>query len=408
MPIANNDPYFGALPPPDQDPRMVAQNQQAGGSKPQSGPLDDILMRMITQNLGQTPPPERPLNNWEVFAGLMHPELMNVLMARKQDTPQWQQYNAAQKQMPSLLQAYSSEQGRLATENRFDRGQAAIQGRFDARQNAPPGWELREDSNGEYTWFQKPSAASSGMPVTSPGGPSVSPALTPGQPHAGTPSNITNNPGQSTNQIRTGVKGQPTPMVPFNAPTGPVWLNPRNPNQPGAPITQQGPHGPQAIGPKPDIQIQSALNSLSLAKQKVASMRQHYDAVVQRHGFGERQLMASLLENDLTREGVGKWDPDARSHESDRQALALELNKPETGQNRVLESVLRQIMSQIPSVAADPAVAHERYDELERIIDQTTQMYQSMPQAQSVGAGGQQEDEAIRILREVKGAATQR
>lgn len=135
MPIANNDPYFGALPPPDQDPRMVAQNQQAGGSKPQSGPLDDILMRMITQNLGQAPPPERPLNNWEVFAGLMHPELINVLMARKQDTPQWQQYNAAQKQMPSLLQAYSSEQSRLGTNERFMQTQQRLGTQFDERMN---------------------------------------------------------------------------------------------------------------------------------------------------------------------------------------------------------------------------------------------------------------------------------
>src|ERR1041384_4327523 len=137
MPIANNHPHLGALPPPDQNPQAIMciqqahgvrtqvtmRNQRAGGARPQGGPLDDILLRMITQNLGQAPPPERPLNNWEVFAGLMHPELMNVLMARKQDTPQWQQYQATQKVMPSLLQAYGSEQSRLGTNERFQQTQ---------------------------------------------------------------------------------------------------------------------------------------------------------------------------------------------------------------------------------------------------------------------------------------------
>lgn len=134
MPIANNDPYFGSLSPPDQDPRMVAQNQQAGGAKPQAGPLDDILMRMITQNLGQAPPPDRPLNNWEIFAGMMHPELFNVLQARRKDTPAMEQYQATQKIMPGLLQAYSSEQSRLGVNDRFQQTQQRLQEQNDFRQ----------------------------------------------------------------------------------------------------------------------------------------------------------------------------------------------------------------------------------------------------------------------------------
>jgi len=157
MPIANNDPYFGALPPPDQDPQAIMRNQQAGGARPQGGPLDDILLRMITQNLGQAPPPERPLNNWEVFAGLMHPELMNVLMARKQDTPQWQQYQATQKVMPSLLQAYGSEQSRLGTNERFQQTQDRLGNQFNQHMN----WQKRMvpvvkqgvDANGAPTLY---------------------------------------------------------------------------------------------------------------------------------------------------------------------------------------------------------------------------------------------------------------
>src|SRR3990167_3441960 len=106
MPQTRYDPYFGTLPPAAQDPSQVMQNPQAGGPQDAS----NLIWQMIQKNLGAQPPHPRRLTNWEIFAGLSNPDLMNVALGRRYDTPEMMQYEAGQKALPSMVQAYGATQ----------------------------------------------------------------------------------------------------------------------------------------------------------------------------------------------------------------------------------------------------------------------------------------------------------
>src|SRR3972149_2083144 len=98
LPQFRQNPALGRMEPPAQDPQQVMQNPQ------------DAIWQMIQKNLGAQPPAPRRLTNWEIFAGLSNPDLMNVALGRRYDTPEMMQYEAGQKALPSMVQAYGATQ----------------------------------------------------------------------------------------------------------------------------------------------------------------------------------------------------------------------------------------------------------------------------------------------------------
>lgn len=141
---------------------------------------------------------------------------------------------------------------------------------------------------------------------------------------------------------------------------------------------------------KPSPQDKQMESGLQGVQDTLDEMRGLYTTAIQQHGPGERNLQEGLQGVPIVRNIAGAFDPLAQQHEALRNKLVLQLNKPVSGQQRLLTSEINQLLKYVPAYGTDPKVAMPQFDSMQRMIDQMKTKYSGPSPAQaSAPSGGQ-------------------
>jgi hypothetical protein len=107
----------------------------------------------------------------------------------------------------------------------------------------------------------------------------------------------------------------------------------------------------------------------------IDEMRGLYTTAVGQHGAAERNTQEALQGIPIVRNFAGMLDPLAQQHEALRNKLVLQLNKPVSGQSRLLQSEITQLLKYVPAYGTDPSVAMPQFDSMQSMIDKMKAKY---------------------------------
>ena len=128
--------------------------------------------------------------------------------------------------------------------------------------------------------------------------------------------------------------------------------------------------------PATETNTQSGLNAV---QDTLDEMRALYETSIKQHGPAERNIQEGLQSIPIIRNVAGAFDPLAQQHEALRNKLVLQLNKPVSGQNRLLQAEITQLLKYVPAYGTDPRVAIPQFDSMQKMIDQFKQKYAAAP-----------------------------
>jgi hypothetical protein len=346
----------GGLPPmpePAQDPQQM-----------QSSPTD-IFMQMLTQRLGETPPPPMQMSHGQKMAaaGLltMHPQLAQLVLAQahSENNQAQAEYESRQRQIPALAGVIKPTMPRPA---------------------APPGWKAVQDENGEWTWIQAPMSMPSGQPVTSPSSTVPSPGQLGGATDV-TPANITKIPGQQTRSVKTGVKGRTPPLgyqLGYDEQGKAMWF-PKPGAGPLKAIPALDPQGGQ-VRKSPPANLLGIQQQLDTVQTLVGEMRSNYQqgptsGIKRGVGTAGANLFSRGVGAQLGLSGLAsQLDQHAVIHERDREAAATALAFPLTGSRRSVEGARQSLLNIIPHYSDPPEVWQTFDRQMQQLVENARRM----------------------------------
>jgi hypothetical protein len=126
---------------------------------------------------------------------------------------------------------------------------------------------------------------------------------------------------------------------------------------------------------KPSPQDKQMDTGMQAVQDTIDEMRGLYTTAVGQHGAAERNTQEVLQGIPVVRNFAGMLDPMAQQHEALRNKLVLQLNKPVSGQSRLLQSEITQLLKYVPAYGTDPSVAIPQFDSMQRMIDQMKSKY---------------------------------
>lgn len=120
-------------------------------------------------------------------------------------------------------------------------------------------------------------------------------------------------------------------------------------------------------------------NGLDAAEDTLNQMEALFAVASQEQAPATRGISELGTNIPLVRSMVGWMNPLVREHDALRNKLVLQLNKPVSGQARLLQSEIQQLLKYVPQFSDNPKAAEFLFADAHRTIDRLRQKYSQTP-----------------------------